>query len=87
MLKAKVVGSATSTLKHSSLAGRRMLLVQAFGPDGVTPDGEPMIAVDTCCGAGRGDEVMITSDGRSAREMLAADNTPVRWTVIGINDR
>lgn len=87
MLKAKVMGSATSTLKHPSLEGRRMLVVQPYGPDGSTPDGDPMVAVDTCCGAGHGDEVMITSDGRTAREMLGSDNTPVRWTVIGINDR
>ncbi len=87
MLKAKVMGSATATLKHPSLEGRRMLVVQPYGPDGSKPDGDPLVAVDTCCGAGLGDEVMITSDGRTAREMLGSDNTPVRWTVTGINDR
>jgi len=61
-----------------------MLLVQAYGPDGKT-DGDPLIVVDTC-GAGKGCEVIITSDGRTAREVLKTDITPVRWTVIGIND-
>jgi ethanolamine utilization protein EutN len=86
MIKAKVVGSATSTIKHPSLDGRRMLVVQPYGPDGTTADGDPLIAVDTCCGAGRGDEVVITSDGPTARVMLHSDTTPVRWAVIGIGD-
>ncbi|MCO6044405.1 EutN/CcmL family microcompartment protein [Aeoliella sp. ICT_H6.2] len=87
MLKASVVGTATSTVKHSSLAGARMLVVQPYGPDGTTPDGHPLLAIDTCCGAGTGDEIMITSDGRNAREALNCDTTPVRWTVIGICDK
>ncbi|MCA9238928.1 MAG: EutN/CcmL family microcompartment protein [Planctomycetales bacterium] len=87
MLNALVVGNATATLKHPTLNGRRMLVVQPYGPDGVTPDGHPLLAVDACCGAGHGDRVMITSDGRTAREILGAENTPVRWTVIGICDQ
>ena len=86
MLKAQVIGAATSTVKHPSLEGHRMLVVQAFGPDGVSPDGEPLIALDGRCGAGKGDEVIITSDGRNAREVTGSDTTPVRWTVIGICD-
>jgi hypothetical protein len=29
---------------------------------------------------------VITSDGRYARELLKTDATPVRWSVIGIED-
>lgn len=85
MINARVVGSATSTVKHSSMEGFRLLVVQPYGPDGQTPDGDPLIAVDTM-GAGKNDNVMITSDGRAAREVLSAENTPVRWIVIGICD-
>ena len=85
MLNAKVVGFANATLKHPSLEGQRMLLVQPYGPDGRTPDGEPVIAIDTY-GAGAGCEVIITSDGRTAREVLKTEATPVRWTVLGIKD-
>ena len=53
--------------------------------DGRTPDGDPLLAVDAV-GAGSGETVMITSDGRGARELLKTDATPVRWTVIGIRD-
>ena len=37
-------------------------------------------------GAGLGDWVIITSDGREARRIVGHDNTPVRWTVIGMRD-
>jgi hypothetical protein len=33
-----------------------------------------------------GETVMLTSDGRFAREWLRIDATPARWTVIGIED-
>lgn len=86
MLNAKVIGAATSTIKHASLTGLRMLVVQPYGPDGKKPDGEPLIAFDTCCGAGDGDQVILTSDGKTAREVAGVEATPLRWTVIGICD-
>lgn len=63
-----------------------MLVVQPYGPDGTTPDGDPLLAVDCRHGAGVGEQVLITSDGRTARDMLNSDTTPVRWTVIGTRD-
>ena len=50
-----------------------------------TADGPPLIAIDSC-GCRRGDRVMITSDGSYARELTAHNNTPARWSVIGIVD-
>jgi ethanolamine utilization protein EutN len=79
-----VLGTATATIKHSSLEGRTILIVQPRRIDG-EPDGDPLLAVDTV-GAGHGETVMITSDGRSARSYLGVDATPVRWTTIGIKD-
>ena len=63
-----------------------MLLLQPYGPDGKTPDGEPLLAIDSH-GAGAGDEVIITSDGRATRDALGSDTTPVRWLVLGICDK
>lgn len=63
-----------------------MIIVQPFGPDGATPDGDPLLAVDTSYGAGVGQEVLLTSDGAAARAMVGSDTTPVRWTVIGTRD-
>ncbi|PQO45795.1 EutN/CcmL family microcompartment protein [Blastopirellula marina] len=82
---AKVVGTATSTVKHASMQGWKLLIVQPQMTDGVTPDGHPLLAVDAV-GAGPGETVMITSDGQATRELLGFPKTPVRWTVIGIAD-
>ena len=79
-----VLGMATSTVKHRSLVGHKLLIVQPHDAGG-GPDGEPVLAVDMV-GAGCGETVMITSDGRSAREYLAAETTPVRWTIIALQD-
>ncbi len=84
MQLAQVIGRATSTVKHPALNGWRMLLVQPLGRER-TPDGEPLLAIDNL-GAGRGDVVMMTSDGASVREMMGTDNTPVRWAILGIAD-
>jgi len=85
MLLGRVIGTVVSTFKHPSMVGSTLLVVQPFETDGTTADGYPQIAVDGV-GAGTGETVMITSDGHSARQMLGAEITPVRWTVIGIKD-
>jgi ethanolamine utilization protein EutN len=84
MQLAKVIGRTTATVKHESLAGWRMLIVQPLGAKG-NADGDPVIAVDNL-GGGSGDNVMITSDGKSVTEMIGSNSTPVRWAVIGIED-
>jgi ethanolamine utilization protein EutN len=37
-------------------------------------------------GAGRGDRVLLTSDGRLLQDQLGA-TTPGRWSVLGLPDR
>jgi len=81
----KVVGHATATVKHPTLHGWRLLLVQMLGVD-EQDDGEPVLAIDHL-GAGLGDRVMVTSEGNAVREMVKAKNTPLRWMVLGICDR
>jgi ethanolamine utilization protein EutN len=85
MQTAKVIGTATATVRHPSLAGCKLLVVQPLAADGAAPDGEPQIAVDRL-GAGIGETVIITSDGKVVREMLRSETTPVRWTTLGIKD-
>ncbi len=85
MQVAQVIGSATATIKHPSLVGWKMLVVQALMNDGRSPDGEPMLAIDAL-GAGVGQRVMISSDGKGTRELIGDNRTPVRWTVLGICD-
>jgi ethanolamine utilization protein EutN len=81
----KVVGTATATVKHLSMNGWKLLLVQPYFTDGKTPDGEPVVAIDST-GAGRGERVIITSDGAGTRALVKNENTPVRWSVLGIVD-
>ena len=85
MQLASVVGTANSTLKHPTLRGQKMLIVQPLMADGKAADGDPQIAVDAV-GAGKGEKVMITSDGKFVREIVKHENTPIRWSVIGIAD-
>lgn len=85
MYHGRVVGHATATVKHPSMKGTKLLLVMALQGDGRTIEGDPVLVVDTL-GAGRGDRVMITSDGIGARELVGAENSPVRWTVLGMPD-
>lgn len=80
-----VIGNATSTIKHPSMRGTKLLIVQPYLNDGQTPDADPQLCVDVV-GAGIGETVVITSDGKYTREFLKSDTTPVRWSVIGIKD-
>ncbi len=81
---ARVVGQAVSTVKHPSLKGWRLLLVQPLTPD-KTPDGEPLLAIDNL-GAGTAHRVIISNDGAGARELVGIKNSPVRWMVLGVCD-
>jgi ethanolamine utilization protein EutN len=79
-----VVGRAVATVKHPSLQGWKLLLVQLLGT-GDKPDGEPILAIDRL-GAGAGDRVVMCNDGAEARAMVGAKNSPARWFVIGLAD-
>jgi ethanolamine utilization protein EutN len=84
MLLALVKGHATATVKDASLAGQKMLVCLQLDAAG-RPGGDPLLCVDHL-GAGRGEVVMISSDGLGVRERLKSDNTPVRWFTLGIVD-
>ena len=51
MFLGRVVGSATATMKHPSMEGRKLLLVMALQADGRTLEGDPILVVDSL-GAG-----------------------------------
>ena len=85
MQLARIIGTATATVKHPSLAGARLLVGQPLMADRKTPDGAPQLVIDTLSAAA-GDLVVITSDGRMFREILQSDTTPARWGTIGLVD-
>jgi microcompartment protein CcmK/EutM len=80
----RVLGTATSTVKHPSFQGERLLVVQLEGADG-RADGEPVLVFDRL-GAGRGDSVLVTSEGQVLQEQIGR-TTPGRWSVMGLPDR
>jgi ethanolamine utilization protein EutN len=84
MLLGLVEGNVVTTIKHKSMLGWRVLIVQPLGQDG-QPDGDPLMAIDNL-GAGHGSKVVISNDGKGTRELVGDPNSPVRWSVIGIVD-
>ncbi len=79
----QVLGTATSTVKHPTFQGERLLIVQLEGKDG-REDGEPVLAFDRF-GAGRGDRVLLTNDGKALQDLIGSDS-PGRWSVLGLPD-
>ena len=80
----RVIGHVTSTIKHPSLVGWRLVVTQLLNA-GRTPEGDPVIAVDKW-GSGVGTVVVLNSDGKAARELIGNEKSPARWFVIGIVD-
>lgn len=84
MFIARIDGSMTSTVKHKSLLGRRLLIGQRLEADGAEV-GEPLVLIDDL-GAALGSYVLVTTDGDLARQKFADNTTPSRMIVVGIID-
>ncbi|NND36050.1 MAG: EutN/CcmL family microcompartment protein [Gammaproteobacteria bacterium] len=84
MILARVTGSVVSTIHHSVVNGRKLLLAERLDQDG-KPTGGYVIALDGS-GAGRGETVLILVEGNGARQVLEDDRAPVRSIVVGIVD-
>ncbi len=80
----KVIGHATSTVKHASFTGLRLVMVQQLN-NAREPEADVVLAIDKL-GSGPGDMVILNSDGKGARELIGDEHTPARWWVIGIVD-
>lgn len=79
-----VIGTANATVKHPTLTGWKLLVVQLLGVDD-KPDGEPILAIDSL-GAGVGDRVIASNDGAGVQTLIGTKATPARWFVAGIAD-
>ncbi len=84
MQLALVQGSATATRKHPSLNGQK-LLVCGLLDRRRRITGDPVLALDRH-GAGRGDTVILTSDGKGLRDQLGRSDSPARWWTLGLVD-
>jgi ethanolamine utilization protein EutN len=84
MQLARVIGHATATIKHRSMNGLRMVIVQPLNEDR-TANGELNLVVERL-GAAAGQLVTINNDGQAGRELVGDDKTPVRWWIAAIVD-
>lgn len=85
MLIALVIGTVVASRKHERLVGSKIQIVQPLEPDGKTPRGETLVAVNAV-GAGVGELVLVVQ-GSSARKALDNESSPVDATIIGIIDQ
>ena len=85
MQSAIVIGNATATVKHASLDGWRLIALQPLDIEDKL-DGFPFLAIDSL-GAGKGDTVFFTSDGKYIREMVGRTDCPIRYAVQGFIDQ
>jgi ethanolamine utilization protein EutN len=83
MIIGKVTGSAVAILKHDALRSTKLLLVSPADTRGEIC-GSPFIAVDLV-GAGEG-ELVVVSQGSSARMATGQDSSPVDAAIVGILD-
>ena len=84
MILGRVTGSVVSTIHHSIVDGRKLLLAERLDQNG-KPTGGYLIALDGI-GAGMGETVLILDEGSGARQILNDAAAPVRSIVVGIVD-
>ncbi len=84
MQTARVLGHVTATVKHASLQGWRLVVLQPLNIRN-EPDEFPQLALDQL-GTRRGDLVFFTSDTKQIRAMTGSNNCPARFSVQGIID-
>ena len=83
MIIAKVMGTAVASVKHAALSSTKLLIICPASIDGDT-SGDPFLAVDLV-GSGQG-ELVIVSQGSSARLATDYKNSPVDAAIVGILD-
>ena len=86
MFMAKVVGNVVATQKNPKFQGMKLLVVQPFvtSEQELVPSGSSIVAVDSV-GAGTGELVLFTQ-GSSARLTPATKEAPVDAVIVGIVD-
>jgi ethanolamine utilization protein EutN len=83
MIIARVVGAAVASLKLDALKASKLLVVRQTDAQGEA-GGPAFLAIDLV-GAGEGELVMV-SQGSSARKAIGNDRSPADAAIIGILD-
>jgi len=90
MFVAKVTGSVVATQKVGTMVGYKLLVVEPYRLEekqrrSLVTTGRTLVAVDTL-GAGQ-DELVLVTQGSSARLTPETKNMPVDAVVVGIIDQ
>ena len=85
MQTARVLGHATATVRHDSMKGWKLVVLQPLDIRD-QPDEFPQLAIDPL-GARQGDHVFFTSDTKYIQQLTGRKDTPIRFSGQGILDR
>ena len=80
----RVLGTVVATAKHPTYHGHKVMVVQAQDETG-KPQGSSFLAVDVVQ-AGKGDLVIVMSEGNGVRQILKQQILPIRSLIVGIVD-
>lgn len=84
MFLGRVIGEVVATVKHPSLEGFKILVIDMLATDR-TSLGESVLAVDAV-DAGVGDFVLVVDEGSSAALVTGLPDPPIRTVVVGVVD-
>ncbi len=80
----RVLGTVVATAKHPTHHGHKVLVVQPLDEKGER-QGSSFLAIDLVQ-AGKGDLVLVNSEGNGARQILKQQILPIRSLILGIVD-
>jgi microcompartment protein CcmK/EutM len=83
MQLARVIGTVVSTVKNSTLSGRKLLVIQTLDGE-LKRLGKPLVAIDSV-GAGVG-ELVFWCRGKEASFPFEGSDVPTDCTIVGIVD-
>ncbi len=81
----RVLGTVVATAKHPTHLGHKVLVVQPLDEKGER-QGTSFLAIDVVQ-AGKGDLVLVNSEGNGARQILKQQILPIRSLILGIVDQ
>ena len=84
MFLARILGSITSTIKHSDYNNAKIMVVQPITPEG-QDEGSCAVAVDSV-GVGKGETVLVIRQGVAAGLVLGIELPAVRSVIVGVVD-
>ena len=85
MQLATVIGHATSTIKHESLEGWTLVLVQPLNNSRAAEGDCQLAASDFHPSVGL--TVVLSSDGKGARDLIGHQKSPLRYFIIAIESQ